>query len=80
MLKLIQSIPTRWKSVYGMISRFKDLSDIVNNILFNIKGPEMLSRDELSSLTCILKLLKLWMDVTNEISTSSKVIPLAYCL
>ncbi|KAF2884629.1 hypothetical protein ILUMI_21537 [Ignelater luminosus] len=84
--KLIQEVPTGWNSTYHMIERFLELRTIVNDIIIRYKNaPPMLTASELSILSSILQVLRPIEAATKEVSvdkycTSSKVIPLIYCL
>ncbi|XP_074595168.1 E3 SUMO-protein ligase ZBED1-like isoform X2 [Brevipalpus obovatus] len=86
-LKLIQSVETRWNSVYLMIERFIKLFDHIS--LAIIKHPKdpppQVSRLEKEVLIDLVKILEPLFIVTNEMSgdiypTLSKVIPITYGL
>lgn len=85
-LKLVQSVPTRWNSVYYMLERFLKLSCHVAPILLqNSKGPAMIDGMEIETIKEVLEILKPIEEVSREISgekylTSSKVIPIVNCL
>lgn len=81
LLKLIQSVPTRWNSTFAMIDRFIDLSDIVGTLLLKYRNVIMLSGDELSELKELSRVLKPLDHATRELSSekttsASKVIPM----
>lgn len=73
-LKLKQDCPTRWNSTYDMVDRVLKIKEpilstlaILNNELNNILPTEW------KVLHYLLKLLKIFYDVTNEISTEKYV-------
>lgn len=81
-LKLIQSVDTRWNSMYHMLTRFIQLSDKVGLILLQCHtAPAMLSALELQIIKEFVELLKPFEDATKIMSgesylTSRKVIPI----
>lgn len=85
-LKLKQSVPTRWNSIYYMIDRFLQCSNHIASILITIRrGPSMLSADEIDIAKEINLILKPFEAATKELCgenyiTGSKVIPLIHCL
>ncbi|CAI6349045.1 unnamed protein product [Macrosiphum euphorbiae] len=85
-LKLKQSVPTRWNSIYYMIDRFLLCSNHIASILITIRrGPSMLSGDEIVIAKEINLILKPFEAATKEFCgetyiKSSKVIPLIHCL
>lgn len=85
-LKLVQSVPTRWNSVFYMLERFLKLSCHVAPILLqNSKYPPMIDGMELETIKEVLEILKPIEEVSREICgekylTSSKVIPIVNCL
>ena len=84
--KLILDVPTRWSSVYYMISRFVEMVTLINPILLEDRTAlVMLTAIEIDTLRQLLDLLKPLGVVTNESSgenyiTISKVIPMISCL
>ena len=91
LLKLIQSVSTRWNLEYYMLDRFVLLENFVSTVLYkqckNDKRnsiPKPLLPEELDVLKDVLHLLKLFEHVTTELCsedvTSSKVLPLINCL
>ncbi|CAH0562957.1 unnamed protein product [Brassicogethes aeneus] len=85
-LKLIQSVPTRWKSVFYMLERFLQLSGCLAPVLLeNKNAPTMTDAMELEVLREIVHILKPIEEVSKEICgekylTSSKIIPIINCL
>ncbi|XP_018578649.1 zinc finger BED domain-containing protein 1-like, partial [Anoplophora glabripennis] len=85
-LKLIQSVPTRWNSVYYMLERFLKLSTYIAPILLeNSKGPSMIQGMEIEIVREVLQILKPIEQVSKEICgeqylTGSKIIPIINCL
>lgn len=85
-LKLKQSVPTRWNSIYYMIDRFLLCSNHIASILITIRrGPSMLSADEIDIAKEINLILKSFEAATKELCgenyiTGSKVISLIHCL
>ncbi|XP_063931157.1 zinc finger BED domain-containing protein 4-like [Zophobas morio] len=85
-LKLIQSVPTRWNSIYYMIERFINVKDYVAPVLLrHRKAPRIVSAEEIDILKELIILLQPFEEVTKEISgqgyvTSSKVIPMVNCV
>lgn len=80
--KLIQSVPTRWNSVYEMIKRFLELRPIVNEIINNHRNaPPMIPVVETEILAEACEILEPLQAATINISgekfgTSSLVIPI----
>ncbi|KAF0713474.1 zinc finger BED domain-containing protein 1-like, partial [Aphis craccivora] len=73
-LKLKQNCPTRWNSTYDMINRILKIKDpvlstlaVLNNDLNNITNHEW------NILNNLCKLLKIFYDITNEISSEKSV-------
>lgn len=85
-LKLIQSVPTRWNSKYYMLERFVKLYEHVASILLkNPKSPPMISASDLETIKEVLNILAPIEAVSKEMCgekylTSSKVIPVVNCL
>ncbi|XP_030752727.1 zinc finger BED domain-containing protein 4-like isoform X2 [Sitophilus oryzae] len=85
-LKLIQSVCTRWNSIYYQIERFVKLSEFIAPILLNHpKAPSMLSASQLDAIKDLINILKPMEAVTKEVCaekfvTSSKIIPIVSCL
>ena len=85
-LKLIQSVETRWNSTYYMLERFTLLADEVATILLKFpNSPPMLSAEELQLAKEILEVLRPIEVLTKELCgeryvTSSKLIPMVNCL
>jgi len=85
-LKLKQSVPTRWNSIYYMLERFIICSDnIASTIVKFHNSPPMISGAQLFIAKEIMFLLKPFEAVTKELCgqnyvTASKVIPLLHCL
>lgn len=73
-LKLKQNCPTRWNSTYDMINRILKIKDpvlstlaVLNNDLNNITNHEW------NILNNLCKLLKIFYDITNEISSEKSI-------
>lgn len=85
-LKLIQSVPTRWNSIFYQLERFVRLADKVAPILLgNAKAPPMLTAAQLESIKDLLEILKPFENLTKELCglkyvTISTSIPLINCL
>ena len=85
-LKLIQSVCTRWNSIYYQLVRFVKLSNLLAPILLNHpKAPPMLTASQLDGIRDLINILKPMEAVTKEICvekfvTSSKIIPIVSCL
>ncbi|XP_022166507.1 zinc finger BED domain-containing protein 1-like [Myzus persicae] len=85
-LKLKQSVPTRWNSIYYMIDRFISCSNHIASVLINIRGgPIMLTAEEIDLAKEIVLVLRPMKVATKELCgqkyvTCSKVIPLINCL
>nr|XP_032516630.1 uncharacterized protein LOC116769593 [Danaus plexippus plexippus] len=85
-LKLIQSVCTRWNSIYYQLVRFVKLSNLLAPILLNHpKDPPMLTASQLDSIRDLINILKPMEAVTKEVCvekfvTSSKIIPIVSCL
>jgi len=85
-LKLKQSVPTRWNSIYYMIDRFISCSNHIASVLINIRGgPIMLTAEEIDLAKEIILVLRPMEVATKELCgqqyvTCSKVIPLINCL
>lgn len=85
-LKLIQSVPTRWNSKFYMLERFVKLCDYVTPILLkNPKSPSIIGAADLEIIKDVLNILGPLEAVSKEMCgekylTSSKVIPIVKCL
>lgn len=85
-LKLIQSVCTRWNSIYYQLVRFVKLSNLLAPILLNHpKDPPMLTASQLDSIRDLINILKPMEAVTKEVCvekfvTSSKIISIVSCL
>lgn len=81
LLKLVQSVPTRWNSTFAMIDRFINLSDMIGTLLLKQRNVTMLNGDELSELKELSRVLKPLDHATRELSSEkttsvSKIIPM----
>ncbi|XP_018371237.1 PREDICTED: zinc finger BED domain-containing protein 4-like [Trachymyrmex cornetzi] len=81
LLKLIQSVSTRWNSTFAMIDRFIELSDIVGTLLLKYQNVNMLSGNELLELKELSRVLKPFDHATRDLSSEkttsiSKIIPM----
>lgn len=85
-LKLIQSVPTRWNSQFYMLERFVKLYEYVAPILLkNSKSPPIIDATDLEIIKEIITILAPIESVSKEISgekylTASKIIPIVKCL
>ncbi|GFY39790.1 vesicular integral-membrane protein VIP36 [Trichonephila inaurata madagascariensis] len=85
-LGLIQSVSTRWNSVFYQLERFVELSEIIAPILLKYpKSPAMLTAQQLEVVKDIVNILRPLEVITKEISgedyfTASKIIPIVSCL
>lgn len=81
-LKLMQSCPTRWNSIFFMLERLLVLSEIISRALLRLENsPTMLTRPEVSVISEAVTLLRPFELTTKEFSyemhvTASKIIPL----
>ncbi|KAJ8961313.1 hypothetical protein NQ314_005962, partial [Rhamnusium bicolor] len=67
-LKLVQSVPTRWNSVYYTLGQFLKLSAYIASILLeNSKGPSMTDGMEIETTREVLQTLKPIEQVSKEI-------------
>lgn len=84
--KLLQEVPTRWKSTYYMLERFICLKQIVNDIVLrHISAPDMVSAKELQDISDVIDILRPVEAATKELCaqkyiTTSMVIPMVYIL
>lgn len=79
-LKLIQSVPTRWNSVYYQIERFLELSEYIAPILLK-HSRDMPTSPQMKILQEIMNVLHPIEQITKELSgeqyvTCSKIIPI----
>ncbi|CAF4890714.1 unnamed protein product [Pieris macdunnoughi] len=85
-LGLIQSVCTRWNSVFYQLERFVELSEIITPILLKYpKAPTMLTAQQLKFIKDLINILRPLEVITKEISgedyvTASKIIPIVSCL
>lgn len=82
-LRLIQSCPTRWNSVYFLLKRYFELFATVNDILEqHDDSPDSVTTSEKAILKDVLAILHFFEEATRDMSgekyvTSSKMIPYA---
>lgn len=85
-LGLVQSVCTRWNSVFYQLERFVELSEIIAPILLKYpKAPTMLTAQQLEFIKDLINILRPLEVITKEISgedyvTASKIIPIVSCL
>lgn len=85
-LKLIQSVPTRWNSKFYMLERFLKLYECIAPILLkNPKSPAIIDASDLEVIKEVLTVLSPIEAVSKEMCgenylTSSKIIPVVNCL
>ncbi|CAK1587745.1 unnamed protein product [Parnassius mnemosyne] len=85
-LGLIQSVCTRWNSIFYQLERFVELSEIIAPILLKYpKAPTMLTAQQLEFIKDLINILRPLEVITKEISgenyvTASKIIPIVSCL
>ena len=82
---LIQSVPTRWNSLFLMLERFLELKDALVLFFAQEKSDKSLTNEEWQDVEDLVQLLRPLYDATVEISgekftTMSKVIPLSNLL
>lgn len=83
----IQSVKTRWNSVYSQCARFCKLSPHIAKVLLKMKssGPSMLTNEKMRAVEDIRDFLEPFHKVTEEMSgenyvTISRIIPTLSCL
>lgn len=70
---LIQSVSTRWNSMYFMLERFYSCLDEVNSVLCRVKhNLDTLTPEEISIIPDILVLLKPFADLNEPLSGETK--------
>lgn len=85
-LKLIQSVDTRWNSMYYMLERFLLLADKIGPItLSQDKCPSMITAQDINTIKEVIIILKPLEGITKDISgdsypTASRIIPLVNIL
>ncbi|CAG5018852.1 unnamed protein product [Parnassius apollo] len=85
-LGLIQSVCTRWNSIFYQLERFVELSEIIAPILLKYpKAPTMLTAQQLEFIKDLINILRPLEVITKGISgenyvTASKIIPIVSCL
>lgn len=85
-LRLKQECQTRWNSTYLMIDRFIQLQIPVSSVCLQLENaPQIISRHNVNILQEVVKLLKPFIKLTEELSaektvTVSSVIPMIACL
>ncbi|KAJ8962434.1 hypothetical protein NQ314_005730 [Rhamnusium bicolor] len=68
-LKLKQSLPTRWNSVFYMLERFLMLNKYVASIILSdSKAPEIMTASELEEIKEFIQILKPIESVSKELS------------
>ncbi|XP_032684031.1 uncharacterized protein LOC116850176 isoform X1 [Odontomachus brunneus] len=66
-LKLIQSVCTRWNSIYYQLARFVKLSELIAPILLNHpKAPSMLTANQLNAIKNLINILRPMEAVTKK--------------
>lgn len=84
--KLLQEVPTRWKSTFYMLQRFINLTEIVNGIVHrHITAPVITSAQDIQDISEVIEILRPLEGATKELSdrkyvTTSMVFPMVSIL
>lgn len=72
-LKLKQDVVTRWNSTYDMLRRLVEIKDAITATLAVIRAEISLSPDDWAIVEAAIPILKLFYDVTVEVSAEKNV-------
>ncbi|XP_055904989.1 zinc finger BED domain-containing protein 4-like [Eupeodes corollae] len=72
-LKLKQDVPTRWNSTYDMLDRILKIKNAVIATLAIVRNELSLNNEDWDILERILPILKIFLDITVEISSEKNV-------
>lgn len=73
-LKIKQDVVTRWNSTYDMFQRILDIKEALMSVIaINYPNIDNLTSDDISNLEKCCEILKIFKDVTEEISSEKEV-------